>query len=125
MARDNPEERLQCAVVQHLHLAALPGVVWFHVPNGEYRSKRTAARLKALGVRPGVADLVFHVDGEFRAMEIKAPKGRQSAAQLVFQKTVEQSGGEYVVADNIERALAALVGWRVLPPEYLPKGWIF
>ena len=35
----------------------------FHVPNGEYRHPATAARLKTMGVRPGVVDflLPYHV----------------------------------------------------------------
>ena len=32
--------------------------VWFHVPNGGKRDKITAARLKQMGVRSGVADII-------------------------------------------------------------------
>jgi len=34
-----------------------PNLLLFHIPNGEYRNKQTAARLKKMGVLPGVPDL--------------------------------------------------------------------
>ena len=37
-----------------------PDVIMRHVPNGEHRDPRTAAKLKAMGVLPGSADLEFH-----------------------------------------------------------------
>lgn len=39
-----------------------PRIAWaFHVPNGEYRHKATAVKLKAMGVRPGVPDVFLPV----------------------------------------------------------------
>lgn len=116
---------LQRFVVDTLRLCGSKGVVYFHVPNGESRSKRTGARLKAMGVRPGVADLCIIVPGRPAAfLELKAPKGRLSAEQRVFRAEVEAAGCHYGVAASPEEAIAGLrrIGairrnplWRELP----------
>jgi hypothetical protein len=49
--RASEEETLQRAIVDHLRLRAHPDCIWYHCPNGEHRSKRTGARLKAMGVQ--------------------------------------------------------------------------
>lgn len=35
------------------------GVLWCHVPNGEERNARVGAKLKAMGVKPGVPDVLI------------------------------------------------------------------
>jgi hypothetical protein len=52
--RKSPEAQIQRAVIQHLKARAVPGLVYFHVPNGGSRGKIEAAKFKAMGVRPGV-----------------------------------------------------------------------
>lgn len=56
----------------------------YHVPNGGYRDKRTAAKLQVLGVKPGVPDLCLDVMrggyGGWR-VELKAPGGKLSVVQ--------------------------------------------
>ena len=49
---------------QQAYLAGTPGEgigAIFHIPNGEYRTKSAAGRLKAMGVRAGVPDLFLPV----------------------------------------------------------------
>src|SRR3990167_6123406 len=76
--RRNDEERLQRAVVQLLMLA-YPDLRWRAIPNGEYRSPRTAGRLKAMGVQAGVADLHITLPrGRTAWIELKSAKGVQS-----------------------------------------------
>ena len=56
----------QKEVTLHIQLVAMlrwclrPDVIMRHVPNGEHRDPRTAAKLKAMGVLAGSADLEFH-----------------------------------------------------------------
>lgn len=115
--RDNPEERLQIAIVQHLRIRAPKNVIWFAVPNGEKRSKRTAGRLKAQGVVAGIADLAFVLpDGRAAFMELKAEKGRMSPAQLSFQSQCSEMEVPYAVSANLDQALSILEAWGVLPP---------
>lgn len=63
----HPEDALQRAVAKLLdHL----GWRWCHVPNGGKRGKTEAARLKGLGVKPGVPDvLIFE---EWTALDSRA-----------------------------------------------------
>jgi hypothetical protein len=51
--RKSPEAQIQRAVIQHLKARAVPGLVYFHVPNGGSRGKIEAAKFKAMGVRAG------------------------------------------------------------------------
>lgn len=57
-----------------------------------------------MGVRSGAADFVFlHPNGKypFIALELKAPKGKQSENQKIFQKAVEEAGGKYVICRSV------------------------
>lgn len=109
------EFELQMAVIGHLKLLATRGTIYFHVPNGEKRDKRTAAKLKAMGVLPGVADLLVLVPGMPPAgLELKAPGRTQSDDQKAFQAAWEAAGGLYAVADRIDEAVAALRDWGAL-----------
>ena len=108
-ARDNPEERLQRAVVQLLTLA-YPDLRWRAIPNGEYRSPRTAGRLKAMGVQAGVADLhlTLPYGGLCAWIELKSDKGRQSPEQRAFEKSELEAGARYALCrslDDVERTL--------------------
>lgn len=56
-----------------------------HVPNGEYRTKGAAGRVKALGVRKGYPDLLLDVPRNGYhglRIELKAGKGKPSAEQV-------------------------------------------
>jgi hypothetical protein len=50
------EQTIHRTIVQHLRARAMRGCVWFHPPNGGWRSPVEAAIFKSLGVRAGVAD---------------------------------------------------------------------
>jgi hypothetical protein len=113
--RENPEERLQAAIVQHLHLRAPVNVIWYHPANGGLRSKRTAARMKAQGVVAGVADLAFVLsDGRAAFMELKAPTGRLSPAQKAFQEKCAAMDVEHAVVSDIDTALRILEAWGAI-----------
>jgi hypothetical protein len=118
-APDPLEEQIHKALVELLRWRCRPGVIWFHVPNGGWRYKRTAANLKALGVRAGVADLQFiwsDVPSVSRVLflELKRPGGKQSVAQKQFETDCGVVAATYAVADNIDDALAILERHGVL-----------
>lgn len=86
------ETRIQIAVVKWWSLACkgygLDERVLFHVPNGGKRRKKEASILKAMGVRPGVPDLLLIVprgNSVGLALEMKAPDGRVSKPQQEMQ----------------------------------------
>lgn len=112
-----PEQPIHEGVVQLLKFAAAPGVVWYHPPNGEARNPRTGARLKAMGVVPGVADIALVLPGGLAAfLEIKASDGRQSEHQRAFEGRVRGAGARYAVAKSIDEARAILRDWGALRP---------
>lgn len=54
---------------------------------------------------PGVADILGIMPdqtGRFLAIEVKGPKGRQSSAQILFERRVKSLGGVYILAKSVE-----------------------
>lgn len=80
-----------------------------HVPNGEKRSRLTAAILVGMGVKPGVADFFVMLPGG-RALwiELKADDGRLSPAQRDFCETCHQLGHTYRVCRSIQQVYNVL-----------------
>ena len=110
-ALDRSELTIQIALVARLRHELRGDVVMFHVPNGEWRDKRSAAKLKAMGLRPGVADLVFDAGGSnILYLELKVPGGRLSEVQRQFKAHAEAIGRHYAVAHSVNEALSILSG---------------
>lgn len=105
------EDVIQKSVVQHLTLRGSPAIYWFHVPNGGSRHIAEAVKLKAMGTRAGVADLVLIIGGRAHFLELKTRKGKQSNAQKIAAKQVEMSGATYALAHSIDEALDTLQTW--------------
>ena len=108
------EHQLQCACVrwfayQHPELNGL----LFAIPNGTYRNKATAGKLKAEGVVAGVADLILlvpvvhHTPNEMRVrhglcLEAKRKGGYQSPEQKAWQAKVECWCYEYAIFRSLD-----------------------
>jgi hypothetical protein len=112
--RQAPEARLQKTIIQHLKLCGVEGLLWFHPANESKRSVVTGANLKALGMLPGVADLVIIKDGRAFFMEVKAEKGRLSDAQKEFAAAAVKAGAEWAVVHSIAEAITILRDWQVI-----------
>ena len=116
------EDQIQMALIQHIELRKVPGLVYFHVPNssklGGARTRSgvplAAIRAKRLGLRAGVSDLVFLHEGKFFALELKSAKGKPSSEQLQFMTDVTAAGGQARWADGIDAALGVLTEWGLL-----------
>lgn len=81
----------------------------FHVPNGGKRDKATAAKLKAMGVMPGVADwVVLRRQRPAGLIELKTETGRQSTEQMVFQARAEEAGSDYRVVRDVREWIAVM-----------------
>jgi len=109
-----PEQTLQIAVVKHLNARSEPGVFWFHCPNGGKKSPQMGAIHKALGVVPGVPDLIILKGGKMYGLELKAPGGRLSDSQRLVGPRMEECGAEISVARSIDEALITLECWGIL-----------
>lgn len=106
---------LQKFTVSLLRFNAADRVIWFAVPNGESRSARTGAKLKAMGVRPGVADMVIVLPrGVACFLELKAAGGRLSDRQKVFRTFCELNGAPYAVASSPEEVERILREWGAI-----------
>jgi hypothetical protein len=95
--RRDREQEIHRAVVEHLHLRGVRGLIFCHVPNGGYRRPTEAAVFKGLG-----------------ALELKRPGGRPSEDQLRFLSDFEMAGGYTAICDDLDRALRTLEAWGLL-----------
>jgi hypothetical protein len=106
--RAQPEEQLQMAVCKFLAHALEGNSMFFAVPNGGLRSRTEAIRLKATGVIAGVCDLFVVNDGRLIGLELKAPKGRVSDAQLYCHERLRRARVPVTVCRSIEDVIVAL-----------------
>ena len=98
-----------------------PDVKWaFHTPNGEKRDKATAAKLKRMGVRAGVPDVLMPImnaapiGGEFfvgLAIELKVGRNTVSDEQAAWLECLQLNGwATYICYDWVDAA-RILIRW--------------
>ncbi len=117
-----PEQDIHKTVAQHLRQRGAPGVLWWHtgqgVKLGGRRSRKGVAIqgsiMKGLGVRAGVSDILALHHGKFFALELKAPGGRASEAQLEFISDVQANGGFTCIAEGLDEALRTIETWGLV-----------
>jgi hypothetical protein len=116
------EDAIHIQLVSWCKLALRPDVVFFHVPNGGLRTKREAAKFRAMGVLPGVLDLVFVADGHVYVLELKRSTGRLSEDQRAVISRLERAGAYTGVAYGFESATAMVKAWGLTQlKEQRPK----
>ena len=112
------EADIQSQVVEYVSLlAAQCGFIFFTCSNeGTDRANPARlAKLKRMGLRPGVADLVFVKEGRAYFLEMKKPGGKQSENQIDFQLDCAMVGAQYAVAWSFEEAIKILRFWKIIP----------
>jgi hypothetical protein len=116
MSRRWEESVLQRAVMDMLRLAHRPGVIFFHTPNGGWRSPIEAARFQGFGVLPGVPDILLCLppDGRMAGLELKSRTGRLSAAQIAFGEALRAAGGLWASANSLDMAIEILILWDAI-----------
>jgi hypothetical protein len=112
--RKHPEQDLQKAVVQFLACAVPPppvGPFWFAPDPGVQAGGQHAARIggirKAMGVRPGVADLVFLRPNPF-CIELKAGRNSLDAPQRIVMAELNDLGIHTHVVRSIDQLVVVL-----------------
>lgn len=121
MKRAHVEHDLQRAVVRLLRSGILhPDVFWTAINPLPGRTLMAGAQAKQLGVRAGVPDLLFVHKGFALWVELKAGRGRQSAAQLdttarlllalgwTTSVTYDDLGGTVILCRSTDDVTAAL-----------------
>jgi hypothetical protein len=58
--------------------------------------------LQGLGCYPGMPDMIVTRDGRTVEIEVKTPRGKQSARQLEYEDALTLAGGEYRVVRCVE-----------------------
>lgn len=95
------------------------------VPNGGLRSKATAARLKAEGVKPGVSDLLLPLRRQGCAglwTELKAPGKKPTDLQWAWIDRMRRAGYRAEWADDWIKAAAIVADYvGVTPPAGLVR----
>lgn len=117
---NHPEDDLQRAVVDLLAVWERQGhLSYFAVPNGGKRGRLEAARLKGLGVRAGIPDLVVMIPPRdfpgVRApksapktifLELKSPKGKLSERQVTCKNWLQHNGFPWFLIRSIDDVIA-------------------
>lgn len=125
----HPEHDAQVEVVNWVRSMqdVYPALRLFHaIPNGGYRSKKTAALMKAEGSLSGVPDLYLPVprwwaDGSVSHglyIEMKAAKGRLSDNQKEIITLLREQGYRVEVCFSVEEAKAAIIRYLELEEHY-------
>jgi len=112
------EADIQIQVIEYASLlAAQCGFIFCSIPNeGKDRANPARlAKLKRMGLRLGVADLVFIKDGRAYFLEMKKPGKKQSDDQIDFQLDAARVGAQYAVAWSFEEAVKILQSWGIIP----------
>lgn len=110
------ETSIQIELWKLIEAYRLPGVIIYHVPNGEKRHIRTARRLKEMGVTPGVLDLPYIANGRAGYLELKKGDGALSKPQLDFIAQCAGQGVRVDVAYSVIEAAQILQSRGVLDP---------
>ena len=97
------EHDLQVTCLRWLRYAH-PGIFYYAIPNGGYRTITTAKAMRAEGQRPGVPDLHFPIGrGEYLSLYIEMKNGKAgqlSDAQKEMHIKLQDYGNKVVVCRN-------------------------
>ena len=106
--RRHDEEDFQRDVCKFLPLALPVDAVFFAIPNGGLRSKKTAARLSGQGVRAGVPDLCICWRGRAYFLELKTTSGRMSVDQRNMARVLNYCGCPVMLCRSLPEVEAQL-----------------
>lgn len=104
--------------------ARLPELALLHaIPNGGYRNKATAARLKAEGVKRGVPDLCLPVarsGAHGLYIELKTVRGKTTPEQLGWIRALRRQGYVAEVCHGWESARSMIEHYLTTGPQNGP-----
>lgn len=103
------EDREQQTVVEYLTIRSIP---FWHTPNSTFtKSWSQKAKNKRLGVKSGIPDLMFCLNGSTYAIEMKRRKGGTvSAEQKKWIEILNNNGIETIVARGSDEAIDFIQG---------------
>lgn len=105
------ESDIQKAFIKWINLQYPKSAAFImHIPNGGKMTAIRGKRLKDLGVKAGVADILFMCkNNNFGGLwlEFKTKKGIQSKSQKEFENLCNAAQYDYQIVRNIEEAILA------------------
>ena len=115
--RNRDEAIIQEHVVKLLKAYGRHDIEWHCVPNGAVLPWKVAKELRAMGVIPGVGDIMLLIDAASHALELKTEAGEQSADQEAWQEQHERAGGYYHLAFGLDEAIGILMAINAFRPN--------
>jgi len=104
----NEEHNLQVVLCRYLDLKKIP---YFAIPNGGARNIIVATKLKAEGVKKGVADLFIMVGNSKHYglfIEVKVGKNKQQDSQIEFESLAKKQGYAYNLIYSLDELIEYL-----------------
>lgn len=96
------EDDLQISIVKYLELNEEPKQwTFFHVPM-THKNRQFGSKLKRMGAKAGVSDLVLDVRGRIVYCEVKTETGRQSDSQIRWEGCADLRGSKYYVVRSVD-----------------------
>jgi hypothetical protein len=92
----------------------------YHTPNGGYRDKRTAAKLRAMGVKPGVWDIFIPAPSPLW-VEMKVGKNKLTISQKKWKEDLEVYGYNFATGYTWVEAARAIGLHLGIPEDRLPS----
>ena len=97
-----------------------------HIPNGGYRAKHEAAKLKAMGVKAGVPDLFLPVArGECHGLYIELKRmadGRPSGEQIDWMTALAAQGYQVALCRGWDAAAREIMRYLGMRESYKARG---
>lgn len=111
------EEAIHKAVAQFLDTVIKPPEFWSTIPSGG-GGKIRGARLKAMGLKRGLPDLmIFRPGPQILAIELKAPKGSLTPDQKAVREILRACGLMWTTCKSVQEVNLALRVFRAGWPE--------
>lgn len=114
----HPEDAAASALWQWAQLYPVLKDNLLHVPNGGKRGRVEAARMKGMGVRPGVSDYLLPVPrGAFHGLwlELKAGDNKPTTEQREWLEKMQRQGYAAYWATGFDEARAVFRWYLALP----------
>jgi hypothetical protein len=109
------EYQHHCQVVELLRNAGVPGLMFWHTPNGGKMTPQRGARMRAMGVMAGVSDLIIALpNGKMCFLELKSKKGVLSGAQEAFLEAMDKTGHLWSISYDFADSEGILREWGAI-----------
>ena len=106
------EFAIHCMVADTLDRWITRGWRYSHIPSGEAREPVTGARLKRMGLKPGLFDLLLiDPNGRHYWLELKRKANTMSSSQLEWAAFFNITGVPHATAVGYQQAIDQLKLW--------------